>query len=796
MKHLKCFHCGQNCLTEILFKNKNFCCKGCKIVYEIIHLNGLKKFYELNLNPGIIPDKIKKNQFDFLDIQEIKEKLLSFEDKNISLTRLYIPSIHCSSCIWLLENLSKIYPYIIHSTVNFNEKTLQITFKTNKCKLSTLVKILTKLGYKPIITLESIEKKENIGIYNRDILYKLVVSFFCFGNIMLLAFPEYIGAKGDNWLLKNNFFFRWLMLILSLPVVLFSAIDYFKSAYNGLKNKLINIDIPISLGILILFFQTFYEVVFNLGSGYSDTLTGLVFFLLTGRYFQIRTYQYLSFNKDYKSFYPIYITHIKKNIEKNILISQLKKNDHILIRNEEIIPADAILIRGIAMIDNSFITGESKLISKNLGDYIYAGGKQKGGAIELKIIKEVNQSYLTELWNHKTFNKKKVSTNKKMINNLSCYFTSIILLLSLITGLYYWILIDFSKSLQIVSSILIVACPCSLALSTSFTLGNIMRILSKKGFFVKDIYTIERSAKIQSLVFDKTGTITISEKTKISFIGESLNKAQLESIAVLLNNSNHPLSKILYKKLNIKEHYLMINNFQEIPGKGLEGIINQVLVKIGSASYVGELENINQSQTKVFIAIGEDILGYFLFHNSYRRGLKNIFQSLNKYKISILSGDNNSEKKFLKKILPINSRMFFNKNPKNKLKLIKKLQNYGEKVMMFGDGINDAGSLKQSEVGIAVFDNNNRFSPNCDILMDAKYFNYIPQFLKLTKTGVFLVKINFFISLIYNIIGLTFAISGTLKPVIAAILMPLSSISVVTFSIISTWISAYKSKMI
>ncbi|XOD68723.1 MAG: heavy metal translocating P-type ATPase [Flavobacteriales bacterium AspAUS03] len=792
MYHSKCFHCGQDALyEEVSFDYKTFCCQGCRMVYKILHMHGMKKFYELNPNSGMAPNTKNGNRFDYLDHPEIREKLIEFNDKDFTLIRFFIPSMHCTSCIWLLESLSRINPHIVQSTVDFTQKTLQVGFKHVQCSLSELAQFLTRLGYQPVINLQSLDKEKES--YDREVIYKLVVSFFCFGNIMLLAFPEYIGAKGDVWLLDHQNFFRWLMLILSLPVMLFPATDYFRSAYAGLKHGFVNIDVPISLGILVLFLRSAYEVIFELGPGYFDSLAGLVFFLLTGRYFQMRTYRSLSFDRDYKSFYPIVVTRIRGGDEENILLAQLKKGDRILIRNEEIIPADAVLIRGVAMIDNSFITGESSLVSKKSGDRIYAGGKQKGQAIELEVIKGVDQSYLTQLWTHDTFRKKGPSMDT-MVNRWSRYFTLVVLVLALITGLF-WCFIDPSKALQTVCAVLIVACPCALALSTPFTLGNVMRILARKGCFVRDIYTIERTAKVQSLVFDKTGTITESEGAEITFVGNPLTEIQRQSIASLLKHSNHPLSRMLYKQLNIGCND-PISHFREIPGKGLEALVGETWIKAGSADYMGVSGDSYKQQSKVFVSLGGYMPGYFLFRNRYRKGLKKIFQTLAAYKLSILSGDNDSEKAYLQLILPVDSQLFFNQDPQGKLHYIKNLQNQGERVMMFGDGLNDAGALKQSEVGVVISEYTNGFSPHCDVLMDAKCFDQIPHFLRLSQIGVRCVQMSFIISLLYNMIGLVFAMSGRLGPVVAAVLMPLSSISVIAFAIFSTWLSAYRQCMV
>ncbi|WGH27980.1 MAG: heavy metal translocating P-type ATPase metal-binding domain-containing protein [Candidatus Bostrichicola ureolyticus] len=784
-----CFHCGKYCNLILSFDNKIFCCNCCKNVYIIINTYGLKKFYELNNNPGIIPTS-KNNYFDFLDKNDIKEKFISFDNENISIIKFIIPSIHCSSCIWLLENLQKINSNIIESIINFSQKEIFIYIK-KPYKLSNLAKLLTKLGYKPLFNNFQLKNKD-LFIY-RKLLYKLAIAFFCFGNIMLLTFPEYVNHKDDFWFLKHKYIFQYITLILSLPSIFFSATDYFKSAFLSLKKSIININVPISLGILILFLRSCYEIIYNIGSGYLDSLTGFIFFLILSKFFQHKTYKAIYFDRDYKYYYPISVTKINSNgIEENILISKLKIGDKIIIRNEEIIPVDTILIDGLAMIDNSFITGESRLISKEIGNKIYAGGKQKGESIILKVIKEVNQSYLNCLWTKKSYTKKVLMYN--IINIWARYFTLIIIFISLITGIY-WYILDPSKIYQTICSVLIVACPCALAISYPFTLGNIMRILGKQGIFVKDIYTIERISNITTLVFDKTGTITETDKTKIFFIGKKLNNDEIIYIISLLKNSKHPLSKMLYEHLYTPgQKFFSIKFFEEIPGKGLKAVINGIIIKIGSINYINpsKIKKI-EKQTKVFVSIGSKILGYFLFRNKYREGIQKMFNQLINYDIHILSGDNNSEQSYINYFLPKNKIYFF-QSPESKLNYIINLQKKGKKVMMLGDGINDIGALKQSEVGIAIFENSNNFYPSCDVLIEGKNITKIPYILKFSKLGIRIVLLSFIISIIYNIIGLSFAINGYIKPIIIAILMPISSLSVIIFTILSTWIVNKKIK--
>ena len=781
-----CFHCGQKFDKEnILFDEKNFCCNGCKSVYEILNMNNLGNFYALNKQSGIRPDD-NISQYDYLDTPEIFERITDFSEGNTSLVTFKIPVIHCSSCIWLLESLHTFNKNINYSQVHFTRKTLQISFNHHELKLSELAKFLTNLGYKPVINLETADKKEEN--FDKTLLIKLAVAGFAFGNGMFFSFPEYVGGE-DFWMVQYKHFFRFLMFLFATPVVFYSASDYFKSAWFGLKNKIINIDVPIVLGVIVLYGRSIYEVLTDYGPGYFDTLCGLLFFMLMGKYFQKRTYSALSYDRDYKSFYPIAVTKVETGgIQKNIFLSELKIGDRILVRNQEIIPVDSILINGEGNIDNSFITGESASVAKNPGDKIFAGGKQIGSALEVEVIKNVDQSYLTQLWNKEAFKKHETGLDT-LTNKISKYFTIIILGITLIAGIY-WGRIDFEKMFQVVSAILIIACPCALALSAPFTLGHIMRILGRNKFYVKDTLTIEKLAKIDTLVFDKTGTITHNKKAQISYKGVEIEEFDLKNIKSLLKNSNHPLSKSLYEFLPSKDENFPIENFTEISGKGYQANVRSHFYQIGSAKFVGEIsENL---ETAVYIKKNDAFLGKFIFKNEYREGLDEMFRELNEYQIDILSGDNSSEEILLKQKAPKVSEMRFNQSPENKLEFIQILQNQNQKVAMFGDGLNDAGALKQSNVGIAVADDTNTFTPSSDVIMNGEKLTKIKNYLDLCKDAMTIVKATFIISFLYNIVGLSFAVTGNMSPLFAAILMPISSITVVAFTSAATWLRSMK----
>ncbi len=782
MERQTCFHCGDRCYQNVIkFDEKSFCCNGCKTVYEIFAEHDLTCYYDLQSAPGAIPKDIE-GKYDFLSQENIIEKLTEFNDGKTQIATLYIPHIHCSSCIWILENLNKLNRDISSSQVNFGKKTVRIIYSAERCSLEEVVLLLCSIGYEPYISLDDFKSRQQH--IDRSIIYKLGIAGFAFGNVMFLSFPEYFEVN-EFWLEQYKPLFRWLMFAFSIPVVFYASQDYFLSAYKGLRAKLLNIDVPIALGIAVLFVRSTVDIAFDLGSGFFDSLTGLVFFLLTGKFFQQKTYSFLSFERDYKSYFPIAITKIFKGKETPIQVYEIKKGDRLLIRNEELIPVDGVLINGNAEIDYSFVTGESKSVTKQSGDKIFAGGKQTSGVIEMEAIKSVEQSYLTQLWSNDVFNKNKEEGFTTLTNAIGKYFTIAVLGIAA-TATSYWLIADASKALNVFTAILIIACPCAIALSAPFTFGNLLRIFGKLKFYVKNASVLEQLASINTIIFDKTGTITSTKKSKATYEGITLTDSEEMLLKNTLRSSNHPLSRTLYGILK-EQNIVTLDHFEEQLGKGIEASYNDNKIKVGSAGFVGHTPENAILNTSVHISTNDSYKGKFTFYNSYRKGVSKLFNILKKrYDLVILSGDNDGELENLKKLLPARTKILFNQKPEDKLEYIKYHQTEGAKVLMVGDGLNDAGALAQSNVGIALSENVNVFSPACDAILDASKFNILHKFIKASKNAVTIVKWSFALSLIYNFIGLYFAITAQLSPIIAAILMPLSSISVVIFTTIAT----------
>lgn len=784
-----CYHCGEDCEdNRIHVAEKVFCCEGCKMVYEIINKNGLCNYYDISANPGLNQKmRVREGKFAFLDNEEISSKLTHFKEGSQAHVIFYLPQMHCSSCIWLLEHLSKLNKGVKSSTVNFFKREVTLVFNTDQTSLRSVAELLTAIGYEPHISLRDMDGSM-VKTYDRSRIYKIGISGFCFANIMLLSFPEYFSS-GDiqEKVLKETF--SLINLVLSLPVFFYCASEFFVSAYKSIKQKFLNIDAPIALAILITFIRSIYEIITQAGSGYLDSMSGIVFFMLLGRFFQNKTYETLSFDRDFRSYFPIGVTRLHADgNEEQVPVSEIKKGDRIRIHSHEIVPADGILFIGKGNIDYSFVTGESLPSEKGIGELIYAGGKQIGAAIEIEVVKEVSQSYLTQLWNNDVFSKPGAEKKISFVHKVSRYFTYILFCIAILTA-GYWLFHDPSRMWNAVTAILIVACPCALLLSATFTNGSMLSKLQKTGFFVKTATVLESIAEADTIVFDKTGTISLQAGSEMRFDNGVLSSREQQLVRSLALQSGHPLSKTIAAGLP-KQRLLQVKNFVEEKGKGSRALIQGHELKLGSEEFVtGTCSYESFGSSRVFVSVNGKVLGYFSINTNYRDGLEGLIRHLKcDYQLALISGDNNSEERILMKIFGSGSELLFGQSPQQKLDYIRRLQAEGKRVIMIGDGLNDAGALQQSTAGIVISDDINNFSPACDAILDGKQFVKLAQLLDYCKKEKSIIYGSFIISILYNLAGLSYAVQGHLSPVIAAVLMPFSSVSIVIYTtFLSKW---------
>lgn len=770
-----CHHCGQQCSETFWLADKPFCCYGCKTVFEILSTSDLCEYYALDKNAGISMRGTHTETFAYLDEASVRRKIVAFDSATFSKVSFFIPNIHCVSCIWLLENLQKIDTGILRSEVNFARKTVTIDFNTQETRLSELAGLLSSVGYMPHINLDKNEATKPTS--DESLLVKLAVAGFCFGNVMLFSFPEYLGIDHSEQSLMRVF--SWLNLVLSIPVLFYSGFDYFRSASKSFKQKQINIDVPIAVGLLALFLRSSYDIMTATGPGYFDSFTGLVFFLLIGRWFQGKTYESLAFDRDFKSYFPLAVHKLIAGEWTPVIIYNLHRGDQIKIRNMEIIPADCTLLDNHAYIDYSFVTGEAKPVFVKQTETVYAGGRLIGSPVTLIVVKKTSQSQLTSLWNNDVFKKVTVSNYQKLIDKAARKFTWIIMGIALGTAIY-WQMTKPEEMWLVLTAVLMVACPCALALGAPFTYGSMLRVFGRHQLYLKNVDVIERLAAIDSVVFDKTGTVTHGSIPEVVFSGE-LSKKEFAAVKLLTSSSAHPLSTLIFKFIQQKP-LDVVANFKEIPGKGIEGMVADHVFKIGSATFVGFTEKIDRESSHVFVSIDGEIKGYFSIRISVRKNLESMLERLGNKCVALLSGDNESDKGQMKSIFNSNVQLLFNQTPQNKLEFIRNLQESRRKVLMVGDGLNDSGALRQSDVGLAVTDDTGIFTPACDGILHGAKLSELDKFIDLAKSSTVILKTAFLISFLYNAVALSFAVTGNLTPLVAAILMPVSSISVVSFA--------------
>lgn len=769
-----CYHCGDPCAeTHRVHAGKDFCCQGCEVVYDLLNESGLCNYYELEKQPGVKQiGTLDQQRIELFDLAEVRERVVEFSEEGITRARFHIPQMHCSSCIWLLENLHRIEPSVMRSRVSFTTKELTVTFREERFSLAQLVTLLRRIGYGPQLTASSGTKGNTTA--PRLMYIRLGVAGFIFGNTMMFSFPEYLGANTEAGLKTG---FQWLTILFSLPVVFFLSTDFFKSAWAGIRSGQVNIDQPIALGIVALWTRSLWEVLSGIGPGYFDSLAGLLFFLLIGRWYQAHTYRALRFDRALEDFLPLVVLRKTRTGEEAVKVAELLPGDHIIIRDQELVPVDAVLCEGTAHIDSSFITGEPLAVRKNIGDAIKAGGRQRGAVIELEVLRSFADSRLKKLWAEQGSAHDRPAM-PRMIDNVARRFTIAVLLITLGAGLYWWGK-DPSQIWPVVTAVLIVACPCALALSMPFAYGHTIRLMGKQGLFLRDAEVVERMAHVDTVIFDKTGTLTAREAHEVTWHGARTNEHDRSLIRSLVRNSTHPLSAVLFQELG--SEMLDARDVEEHAGQGIRGTINGSVVRVGSAVFCGGEETYRSNgEAHVHVTIGGLHLGHYTIRKRARNGIVAAVARLREHvRVGLLTGDAQVDTELAEAFHGSTVRTHC--SPVDKSNAIGAEQTTGHRVLMVGDGLNDAGALAQSDVGITVTETSAALTPASDAILDALAIEQLPHFLRMARRARRIVIGSLFISVCYNITGVSFAVSGKLTPLIAAILMPLSSVTVVGF---------------
>lgn len=747
------------------------------------------------------------SRFAFLDTPEVRAALVDYSDGQRTRVTFRVPAIHCVACVWLLEHVFRLREGIGQSSVEFLRREVSLTFDPSRLRLSEVAALLAALGYEPELRASDLGGPRPRPV-SRRLWLQLGVAGFAFGNTMLLSLAMYLGLDSVSGPAFRQLA-GWISFLLSLPVVAFSALDYYQAAWRGLRRGVPVLEIPIALGILALMGQSVFEVFSRRGDGYFDSLAGLLFFLLCGRLFQQKTHARLVFDRDYTAFFPLAVSRRAGPGEERMAVGRLAVGDRLVLRHGELVPADSRLVEGEARIDYAFVTGESQPETCSPGAVLFAGGRQTGGRIEVEILKPVSQGYLTSLWNQEAFRKdRKADPVDRITEAYSRRFSRLLLLIATAAAAGWWMLGDGFRAVQALVAVLIVACPCALALASPFTLGTAQRVLGRIGVYLKNPFVLETLARVDAVVLDKTGTLTRPGAAPVAWQGRGLAPSETRAVAALLAQSSHPLSRRIRESLGTDGPDGVapgagVEAFRETPGRGISGAFDGLRVLVGSVDHladagvppVGRVPSPGTAPglegedapvgTCIHVAIEGVHRGTFIAGQPLRPGIRALLGSpRGRFDLALLSGDNDAEADRFRALLGPDAVLVFRQDPARKLGFVRNWQaSRGRTVLMMGDGLNDAGALRQADVGVAVVEEAGAFSPASDLILSADRVADLERILAFARDSVSWVRRGFLVSALYNVVGIAIAASGSLSPVVCAVLMPLSSVTVVAFSV-------------
>lgn len=761
----KCIHCEQ----DNPIKNSEFCCRGCEAANHIIKKSGLAKYYQ---------NRIIDNNINSLipDSNKVTEGISSFAKLNDDEYILYlmIDNIHCGSCVWLIEEMLKKQDKVTYARVNMSTRRLVLKWRGNQNYGDKLVNIINDLGYQA--SSYDPELLENCDILEQRTLLKYVaISGFAAANIMLFSVSLWSDSNNSMGL-NTKYFFHIISMIIALPVILYTGQVFFKSAFAALKNKKTNMDVPISLAVILTTIMSILEAINHGEYIYFESAVMLIFFLLIGRYLDKSAKRKA---RSTAGSLLIMMSGTASCLQKNgkykiIPITNIKPDMIINVPSGARIPIDAEIIKGSTEIDNSIITGETIPERLNIGDKIFAGTINLGNAINVKALKNSDNNLINDIVN--LIEQSEQHDNKfiRIADKAARLYTPIVHFLALITFLFWYLIMgeDWQHSLIISTTVLIITCPCALALAVPIVQVLAGNILMRKGIILKTGDALEKVTNIQDIFFDKTGTITMGKPLLINKVDEE----SLKLAASMACKSHHPLSIAICD--SYKQELIDLKTV-EIAGSGIKSEYNGQEIFLGNAEFCNIKGDNNLPDIIVYLKLGDNITE-FKFRDKLRDNSENIIQELKtkKYNVEILSGDRKKSVQEIAVKIGI-GKYQYKLSPIQKLEHLKK----SEYSLMVGDGLNDAAALSSAYVSMSPASAIDITQNSADIIYQGKTLAPILDIINIAHKSMKIIKQNLTLAVIYNMIAIPIAVMGFASPIIAAIAMSSSSLIVVLNSL-------------
>ena len=784
----QCKHCSEPIITP--FSNENgdiFCCSGCQQVHAIISGNKLEHFYSIQEQTQSFT-KSQKNrshqEFKHLDSEECKKQYVHHISQDESTISFFIEGIHCIACIWLVEHLPELSDHVYSSRLDIEKSIVTVHFSPLTAP-SFIAGSLFKLGYRPF-PIESLNDAKKLQKQEeRKDLIRIGVALACSMNIMLYSLGIYAGAEGNYANLFNK-----LSLVLSLPIITFCSFPFFQSAWSSLKAKQINLDVPLSFSIITGFILSTYYVITGSDIHYFDSLSVLVFLLPLSRYILKKVHQGHLTTSGLSQLLVSGLAQ-RKNADgslSQVKPQEIKKDEIVYIAPGEQIAIDGLVYKGKSKVDSSLLTGESQLLSVKEGDLVYHGYINKDEEILVQCSVPFSESKLSHMINEA----EKASSSKPQLIQLTDYlsrFFIFIILITFIAALAYLSLnhgidVALRRSLALV----IIACPCALGLATPLAFSRGLKLASQRGIIIKEEKTLESLSHIDQIFFDKTGTLT-EGSFQVSHIEKyqdpKVHYSCEDIIFSLEKYAQHPIAKSIV-------HYLSEG---EIPLQNIEWDSTPTQTRYGITSHIDKLfytiETIESHSNYYKVVLREDdqVLATLTLKDNLRGDTESLtnWLSYQEYKLHILSGDFSQR---LYSICEPIKHYFTNilggLSPQDKAEIITQSQNERESSLMIGDGANDSLAFTKASVSVAVNGSLESSIKISDVYLTKRGLRPIKEMLLIANGTLTTVRRNLLLSLLYNTLGATFALTGHIGPLEAAIIMPISSLTVLASTLIGT----------
>jgi P-type Cu+ transporter len=772
-----CQHCGDACGGGVRTAHGLFCCDGCAAVYAFLQTHGLDTFYgSCPVPPGPSQRAADADpaRFAVLDAPEVAARVLRSDDGQTASAIFSVPGLHCASCVWLLERLWRVDARVTRAEVDLVRRAVRVWFRSDRMALREVAALLAQVGYEPALEREQPGTAATPAA--RRLYLQLGVAGFAFGNIMLFSIPRYAnGAPLEPFFQR---LFDAVNVALATPVLIYSAADWFTRAWRALRIREVTLDVPVAMGLAALYARSLADIVTARGEGFMDAFAGLVFFLLIGRLCQQKAFDRIAFDRTYRSFLPLTVRVERDGgAATSMRLEDVRVGDRLVLRPHEVVPADAVLVDDAGTIDYAFVTGEATPIAIARGAVVRAGGRVAGRSLRLDLAEPVDHSRLARLWDHPAFRKPITPWLTGVSAAFGRWFTALTLALAAAGAIAWWP--DATASLQVASAVLIIACPCALTLAAPVTLGTAMGCLARRGLFLKEPAVALDLSRVDTVLFDKTGTLSAAGQAAAPMDLDAADWALVQRLAA---DSTHPASRAIAAD---GVAGAPVEDGREVPGLGIRGRVDGHDVAIGTSAFVAGLTGaiVPDRAGAAAVAVDGRFRGWARLGGAMRAGIAGTIARLRRdAEVWLLSGDGHGEAARWAPLFGAD-RLRFRRTPQDKLAFVEARRAAGRRVLMVGDGLNDAGALAAADVGLSVSDDTACLVPACDALVRGDALARLPRFLRYARRARQVIVACFLVSVAYNALGLTLALQGRLTPLATAILMPVSSLTIIGLAV-------------